>query len=100
MGIDHHATNTRFADVNWIVDTAGSTAEMVYYLLRALAWKIDEATASLRFGAQDSLKSLGTAPVLSFWGRSRVVGTAVITVLKTVATIRNTNDDCVGHFLT
>lgn len=49
VGIDHHATNTRFADVNWIVDTAGSTAEMVYYLLRTLGWKIDGGTASLLY---------------------------------------------------
>lgn len=47
--LDHHATNTRFADVNWIVDDAGSTAELVYHLLRALEWPVDDVTASLLY---------------------------------------------------
>ena len=49
VSIDHHATNTGFGDVNWIVNGASSTAELVYYLLRALDWPIDGATASLLY---------------------------------------------------
>jgi bifunctional oligoribonuclease and PAP phosphatase NrnA len=47
--IDHHETSTRFGDVNWVVDSAGSTAELVYYLLRTLGWPIDAPTASLLY---------------------------------------------------
>ncbi len=49
VAIDHHATNTRFANVNWIVEQAGSTAELVYFLLRELEWTIDATTASLLY---------------------------------------------------
>jgi len=47
--IDHHATNTCFADVNWVVDGAGSTAELVYHLVTELGWSIDGVTASLLY---------------------------------------------------
>lgn len=47
VSIDHHAGNTMFADVNWIVPDAGSTAELIYVLLSDLGWPIDGVTASL-----------------------------------------------------
>ena len=49
INIDHHATNTRFGDVNWIIEKAGSTAEMVYYLLCAAQRPISPTTASLLY---------------------------------------------------
>jgi len=49
VNIDHHATNTRFGAVNWIVDDAGSTCELVYQLLRAAARPITPVTASLLY---------------------------------------------------
>lgn len=49
VNIDHHGTNTQFGDVNWVVDEAGSTCELVYYLLRAAERPIDRITASLLF---------------------------------------------------
>ncbi|MEK6674274.1 MAG: DHH family phosphoesterase, partial [Planctomycetota bacterium] len=49
INIDHHATNTRFGDLNWVVETAGSACELVYYLLRALDWPITPTTASLLY---------------------------------------------------
>ncbi|UCG17549.1 MAG: DHH family phosphoesterase [Phycisphaerales bacterium] len=33
INIDHHASNTRFGDINWVEAEASSTAEMVYWLL-------------------------------------------------------------------
>ncbi len=49
VNIDHHHTNTRFGDVDWIVADAGSTCELVYYLLVAASHPIDAATASLLY---------------------------------------------------
>jgi phosphoesterase RecJ-like protein len=49
LNIDHHATNTHFGDVNWIVETAGSTCELVYELLRAANLPIEPLTASLLY---------------------------------------------------
>ncbi|RME41884.1 MAG: bifunctional oligoribonuclease/PAP phosphatase NrnA [Planctomycetota bacterium] len=50
LNIDHHATNTNFGDVNWVDPEAGSTSELVYYLLRAGGWPVDATTASLLYG--------------------------------------------------
>lgn len=49
VNIDHHATNTRFGTVNWIVDDAGSSCELVYHLLRAAQRPITPLTASLLY---------------------------------------------------
>ena len=49
INIDHHETSTRFGDVNWIVAEAGSTCELVYFLLRAADLPIDKVTASLLY---------------------------------------------------
>ncbi|MCH7592798.1 MAG: DHH family phosphoesterase [Planctomycetes bacterium] len=56
VNIDHHHTNTRFGDVDWIVDDAGSSCELVYFLLVALqratksaCGAIDASTASLLY---------------------------------------------------
>ncbi len=67
VNIDHHATNTCFGDVNWVVGTAGSTCEILYYLLRAMDVTITPTTASLLYaGIQTdtlgfSLPNTGTA---------------------------------------
>jgi phosphoesterase RecJ-like protein len=47
--IDHHVSSTRFGTVNWIVDDAASSCELVYALLRAMALPVDAATASLLY---------------------------------------------------
>ena len=49
VNVDHHSTNTRFGSVNWIVDDAGSTCELVYQLLSAAARPITPVTASLLY---------------------------------------------------
>ncbi len=49
VNIDHHSTNTRFGAVNWIVDDAGSSCELVYHLLRAAERPIAPLTASLLY---------------------------------------------------
>lgn len=49
LNIDHHSSNTNFGSVNWIVHEAGSTCELVYYLLRVCDRPIDSVTASLLY---------------------------------------------------
>ncbi|MCH8913738.1 MAG: DHH family phosphoesterase [Planctomycetes bacterium] len=49
INIDHHESNTRFGDINWIVGDAGSTCELVFYLLRAAGVPITPAVASLLY---------------------------------------------------
>lgn len=46
VNIDHHITNTDFGRVNWVLDGASSTCELVYRLLSAAGWPIDGPTAT------------------------------------------------------
>ncbi len=54
VNIDHHAGNTCYGDVNWIVGAASSTCEMVYYLLRAADRPIDGVIASLLYSGMQT----------------------------------------------
>lgn len=45
INIDHHRTNTRFGDLNFIDDNASSTAEMVWKISRKSGWKLDNIAA-------------------------------------------------------
>ena len=49
VNIDHHDTNTRFGDVNWIDPNASSTAEMVYRLLDGAGRTVTPTIASLLY---------------------------------------------------
>jgi bifunctional oligoribonuclease and PAP phosphatase NrnA len=49
LNIDHHATNTQFGRWNWIVDTASSTSELVYGILRALGCQLTPTIATLLY---------------------------------------------------
>lgn len=49
INIDHHATNTRFGTINWVVDDAGSASELVYELLRAANRPFTPLIASLLY---------------------------------------------------
>lgn len=46
INVDHHATNTLFATVNWVEGRASSTSELVYRLLAADGKKLQPAIAS------------------------------------------------------
>ncbi len=76
VNIDHHSTNTRFGNVNWIVPDASSTSELVYYLLRAADRPIDSLTASFLYaGIQtDTLGfSLPNATASSLYATAELV---------------------------
>lgn len=47
VNIDHHATNTRFGQWNWIEGDASSTSELVYLLIRALGCQVTPTIATL-----------------------------------------------------
>ena len=49
VNIDHHASNTRFGQVNWVVGDASSAAELVYLVLLATARPIDALTAAVLY---------------------------------------------------
>ena len=51
INIDHHQSNTRYGDLNWIAAREASTGELVFRLLRAAAWPITPAMADCLFTA-------------------------------------------------
>jgi bifunctional oligoribonuclease and PAP phosphatase NrnA len=51
INIDHHASNTRFGDINWVMPRAPSTGELIYQLLRQARWPITPPIADCLFTA-------------------------------------------------
>ena len=51
INIDHHQSNTRYADLNWISDNEPSTGELIFTLLKAARWPITPAIADCLFTA-------------------------------------------------
>ena len=51
LGIDHHKTNTQFADLNWVDSNYVATAQMIYRLAQHAGWPIcSEAAICLATG--------------------------------------------------
>jgi phosphoesterase RecJ-like protein len=51
VNIDHHQSNTRYGDLNWISAREASTGELVFRLLRVAGWPITAAMADSLFTA-------------------------------------------------
>lgn len=51
INIDHHASNTRYGDLNWIADEEPSTGELIYRLLQSGRWPITPEIADCLFTA-------------------------------------------------
>ena len=51
INIDHHPSNTRYGDVNWVSDKQASTGELIYQLLAAAKWPITRQIADCLFTA-------------------------------------------------
>ena len=51
INIDHHESNTRYADINWILPRRPSTGELVFRLLRSANWAITPPIADCLFAA-------------------------------------------------
>lgn len=49
FNIDHHITNTDYAEHNWVDPHASSTCEMIARLISALGWKMSAETASMLY---------------------------------------------------
>lgn len=51
INIDHHTSNTRYGDINWISDDEPSSGELIYSLLQAGHWPITPEIADCLFTA-------------------------------------------------
>jgi phosphoesterase RecJ-like protein len=51
INIDHHESNTRFGDINWVSVREPSTGELIFKLLKAARWPITKRIADCLFTA-------------------------------------------------
>jgi len=51
INIDHHESNTRYGDLNWVSPRDPSTGELIFRLLKAARWPITKPVADLLFTA-------------------------------------------------
>ena len=51
INIDHHESNTRFADLNWVSAREPSTGELIFRLLKIAKWPITKRIADCLFTA-------------------------------------------------
>lgn len=51
INIDHHQSNTRYGDVNWVSSREPSTGELVFRLLKCAGWAITPSVADCLFTA-------------------------------------------------
>ncbi len=51
VNIDHHTSNTRYADLNWISPRDPSTGELIFRLLKSARWPITPLIADCLFTA-------------------------------------------------
>jgi phosphoesterase RecJ-like protein len=51
INIDHHESNTRYGDLNWVSAREPSTGELIYRLLKAARWPITRQIADCLFTA-------------------------------------------------
>jgi phosphoesterase RecJ-like protein len=51
INIDHHESNTRYADINWVSAREPSTGELIFRLLKVAKWPITKPIADLLFTA-------------------------------------------------
>lgn len=51
INIDHHPSNTRYGDLNWIASNASSSGEMIFQLIKAARWPVTPEMADCLFTA-------------------------------------------------
>ncbi len=51
INIDHHESNTRYGDINWVSPREPSTGELIHRLLKTARWPITKPIADLLFTA-------------------------------------------------
>ncbi|NOX64186.1 MAG: bifunctional oligoribonuclease/PAP phosphatase NrnA [Chloroflexi bacterium] len=92
--IDHHITNARFGDVNWIEPGACATAEMIYYLAAALGAPLqtDMATCILTGIVTDTrgFRTANTTPrVMSVVAKLMEAGAALSQITEETLNTRS-----------
>jgi phosphoesterase RecJ-like protein len=51
INIDHHESNTRYADINWVSAKEPSSGELIFRLLKAAKWPVTKPIADCLFTA-------------------------------------------------
>jgi phosphoesterase RecJ-like protein len=51
INIDHHESNTRYADINWVSGREPSCGELIYRVLKIARWPVTKPIADLLFTA-------------------------------------------------
>lgn len=51
LNVDHHASNTLYGDLNWIVPDVPSTGELIHQVIQTGGWKVTPAVADCLFTA-------------------------------------------------
>jgi bifunctional oligoribonuclease and PAP phosphatase NrnA len=51
INVDHHESNTRFADINWVSAREPSSGELIYRILKIAKWPITKPIADCLFTA-------------------------------------------------
>lgn len=51
INIDHHGSNTRYGDINWVNARSASTGELIYQLIKQAGWPITPQIADCLFTA-------------------------------------------------
>ena len=51
INIDHHESNTRYGELNWVSALEASTGELIFHLLQTARWPITPAIADCLFAA-------------------------------------------------
>jgi bifunctional oligoribonuclease and PAP phosphatase NrnA len=51
INIDHHESNSRYGDINWVSGREPSTGELIFRLLKTARWPITKAIANNLFAA-------------------------------------------------
>ena len=51
INIDHHESNTRYADINWVSAREPSCGELIYRLMKVARWPVTKPIADLLFTA-------------------------------------------------
>lgn len=51
INIDHHCSNTRYGDINWVSPREASTGELIFRLLKVARWPITKPIADQLFTA-------------------------------------------------
>lgn len=51
INVDHHESNTRYGEINWVSPREPSTGELIFHLLQAAKWSISKPIADCLFTA-------------------------------------------------